>query len=66
MGKTPKSTRGYSRRQILKGFPLAIAGAVVFGIASKALSSTVRRRRQAAGLPEGSIFSPQKPPGDRL
>ena len=65
LDKRPDTTHGYSRRQLLKGLPLAIAGAVVFGVVSRAVTSTVRRRRQAAGLPEGSIFSPQIPPEDR-
>ena len=65
MDESSDTTNGYSRRQLLKGLPLAIAGAVVFGVVSRAVTSTVRRRRQAAGLPKGSIFSPQSPPEDR-
>ena len=56
----PKRERGFSRRQILKSLPLAVAGAVVAGVATRVITGVSRRRRQAAGLPEGSIFSPRR------
>ena len=59
MQETPKTERGYSRRQVLKAFPLAAAGALIAGVATRVASPISRRRREAAGLPEGSIFSPR-------
>ena len=59
MDETPKGKRLYSRREVLRKAPLAVAGGIVLGLVSgKPLLSRLRRRRQAPKFPEGSIFTP--------
>lgn len=62
----PERGRFYSRRQLLKGAPLAVAGAIALGVFSRRLlSSASRWKHREAGLPKGSIFSPAKDSNDR-
>ena len=56
--KEPK--RGFTRRQILKGVPLGIAGAVALTVVSGRFVSAFVRRKGMPDLPEDSIFAPDK------
>ena len=59
MDETPKGKRLYSRREVLRKAPLAVAGGIVLGLVSgKPLLSRLSRRRQAPEFPKGSIFTP--------
>ena len=63
MKQEPKTQRTYSRRQILKGAPLAIAGGFVLSLlVGRPLLSRLGRRRHPPVFPKGSIFTPA---GDR-
>ncbi len=61
MSDKTESKKGFTRRQILKGAPIGIAGAAVLSVVSgRMVSSFVRRRRQMPNVPEDSIFAPDK------
>ena len=52
--------RGFTRRQILKGVPLGIAGAAALTVVSSRFVSAFVRRKGMPDLPEDSIFAPDK------
>ena len=52
--------RGLTRRQILKGIPVGIAGVAALGLISGRFVSAFVRRRRMPNLPEDSIFAPDK------
>ena len=59
MATDPKPKRSYSRRDILRGAPLALAGALALSAVGRRL---LRRKRSAPDFPEDSIFRPAKDP----
>jgi hypothetical protein len=59
MSSDPKPKRSFSRRDILKGAPLALAGALALSAVGKRF---LRRRQSAPDFPEDSIFKPAKDP----
>jgi len=66
LGNRHEKGNSYSRRQFLKGFPLAVVGTLALSLVSRTLlSSASRRKQRGAALPKGSIFSPAKDIGDR-
>ena len=60
MSEKKESKKGFTRRQILKGAPIAIAGAAVFGMVSGRVASKFIRRNEMPNVPEDSIFAPDK------
>ncbi len=60
MSEKTESKNGFTRRQILKGAPIAIAGAAVFSVVSGGVASRFIRRNQMPNVPEDSIFAPDK------
>ena len=61
MSSDPKPKRSYSRRDILKGAPLALAGALALSAVGRRF---LRRKRSVPDFPEDSIFRPAKDPRD--
>ena len=57
-GNEPK--RGFTRRQVLKGIPLGIAGAAALTLVSSRFVSAFVRRRRMSDLPQDSIFAPDR------
>ena len=55
MDREKKPKQGYSRRDFLKGVPVAVVGGLVLSVVSRRL---FRGRRKALVLPEDSIFKP--------
>jgi hypothetical protein len=62
MSTEPKPKHTYSRRDILKGAPVALAGVLALSAIGKRL---LRRKRSAPDFPEDSIFRPAKDPRDQ-
>ncbi len=62
MSEKSDSKKGFTRRQILKGAPIAVAGAAALGMVSgRVVSKFVRRNQnQMPNFPEDSIFAPDK------
>ena len=60
MSEKTESKKGFTRRQILKGAPLAIAGAAVFSMVSGRVVSKFVRRSEMPNVPEDSIFAPDR------
>ncbi len=60
MSDKTESKKGFTRRQILKGVPIGIAGAAVLSVVSGRMVSGFVRRRQMPNVPEDSIFAPDK------
>ena len=61
MSEKKESKKGFTRRQILKGAPIAIAGAAALGmVARQALPKFTRPERRMPNVPEDSIFAPDK------
>ena len=60
MSDKADSKKGFTRRQILKGAPIAIAGAAVFSAMSGRVVSKFARRKEMPNFPEDSIFAPDK------
>ncbi|MCY4651628.1 MAG: hypothetical protein OXC95_00520 [Dehalococcoidia bacterium] len=60
MSEKLDSKKGFTRRQILKGVPIGLAGAAVFSMVSGRVVSKFVRRSQMPNLPEDSIFAPDK------
>ena len=60
MSEKTESKKGFTRRQILKGAPIAIAGAAVFSMVSGRIASKFVRRDKMPNFPEDSIFAPDK------
>jgi hypothetical protein len=61
MGQRSKTNRVYSRRDLLKMAPLAVAGGLVVGLVlGKPVVSRLFRGRKGPEFPEGSIFTPAK------
>jgi hypothetical protein len=62
MSTDPKPKHTYSRRDILKGAPVALAGVLALSAMGRRL---LRRKRSAPDFPEDSIFRPAKDPRDQ-
>ena len=60
MSQKPESKKGFTRRQILKGAPIAIAGAAVVSVVSGRVVSKFAPRNQMPNVPEDSIFAPDR------
>ena len=60
MSEKKESKKGFTRRQILKGAPIAIAGAAVFSMVSGRVAWKFIRRNEMPIVPEDSIFAPDK------
>ena len=60
MSDKADTEKGFTRRQILKGAPIAIAGAAVFSVVSGRVASTFIRRNEMPNVPEDSIFAPDR------
>ena len=60
MSEKRESKRGFTRRQIIKSFPVGIAGAVALSFVAGRLISGFVRRRQMPDLPDDSIFAPDR------
>ncbi len=60
MSEKNDSKKGFTRRQILKGAPIAIVGAAAFSIVSGRVASKFIRRNEMPNVPEDSIFAPDK------
>ena len=60
MSEKSDSKKGFTRRQILKGAPIAVAGAAALGMVSGRVVSKFVRRNRMPNLPEDSIFAPDK------
>ena len=60
MSEKTESKNGFTRRQILKGAPIAIAGAAIFSVVSGGVASRFIRRNQMPNVPEDSIFAPDR------
>ena len=60
MSEKSDSKKGFTRRQILKGVPIGLAGAAVFSMVSGRVVSKFVRRSQMPNFPEDSIFAPDK------
>ena len=60
MSEKKESKKGFTRRQILKGAPIAIAGAAVFSMVSGRVASKFIRRSEMPNVPEDSIFAPDR------
>ena len=61
MSQQRKGKRVYSRRDLLRRAPLAVAGGLVVGLAlGKPVVSRLFQGRKAPEFPEGSIFTPAK------
>ena len=60
MSEKKESKKGFTRRQILKGAPIAIAGAAVFSMVSSRVASKFIRRNEMPNVPDDSIFAPDK------
>lgn len=58
MSDKADSKKGFTRRQILKGAPIAIAGAAVLGMVSGRVASKFVRSKRMPNVPEDSIFAP--------
>ncbi len=59
MSENTESKKGFTRRQILKGAPIAVVGAAALGmVTGRVLPKFTRRGRQMPNLPEDSIFAP--------
>ena len=52
--------RGFTRRQVLMGVPLGIAGAAALTVVSSRFVSAFVRRRRMSDLPQDSIFAPDR------
>ncbi len=62
MSTDPKPKHTYSRRDILKGASVALAGVLALSAIGRRL---LRRKRIAPDFPEDSIFRPAKDPWDQ-
>ena len=60
MRENTESKKGFTRRQILKGAPIAVVGAAALGMVTGRVLPKFTRRRQMPNLPEDSIFAPDK------
>ena len=60
MSEKADSKKGFTRRQILKGVPIGLAGAAVFSLVSGRVVSKFVRRNQMPNVPEDSIFAPDR------
>ncbi len=60
MSEKSDSKKGFTRRQILKGAPIAVAGAAVLGMVSGRVVSKFVRRNEMPNFPEDSIFAPDR------
>ena len=60
MSDNNEPKRGITRRQILKGIPLGIAGAAAFSLVTGRVVSAFMSRRRMPNVPEDSIFAPDK------
>ncbi len=58
MSDSKSEKREFTRRQLLKGIPIGIAGAAALGLVSDRLASAFTRRKRAPNLPQDSIFAP--------
>jgi hypothetical protein len=66
MDQEQSSKHVFSRRDLLKRAPLALAGGIIMGfVAGRPLLSRLNRRRRPPVFPKGSIFTPAKEPRDR-
>ena len=60
MGEQTQPEKRFTRRQMMKGVPLGLAGAAAFSLISSRLISGLVRRKRIPDLPEDSIFAPDK------
>lgn len=61
MDQKKRSRTGFTRRQILKGVPLATVGAFALGVVSGGVfSAFFRGRKRMPNFPEDSIFAPDR------
>jgi len=66
MDQEQESKRAFSRRDLLRRAPLALAGGIIMGlVAGRPLISRLKSRRRPPVFPEGSIFTPAEDPRDR-
>ena len=66
MDRGQGSKHVFSRRDLLKRAPLALAGGIVIGlVAGRPLLSRLNRRLRPPVFPKGSIFTPAEEPRDR-
>ena len=63
MSTEPKPKRTFFRRDILKGAPMALAGALALSAVGRRI---LRRRQSAPDFPEDSIFRPAKDPRNEV
>ena len=67
MDQEQGSKRVFSRRDLLKRAPLALASGIIVGIvAGRPLISRLKRRRRPPVFPKGSIFTPAEDPRDKV
>ena len=60
MSDKADSKKGFTRRQILKGVPIGLAGAAIFSVVTGGVVSKFVRPNQMPNVPEDSIFAPDK------
>lgn len=60
MDEQTQSQKRFTRRQVMKGVPLGLAGAAALSLISGHVASAFVRRRRMPDLPEDSIFAPDK------
>lgn len=60
MSDKTESKKGFTRRQILKGAPIAVAGAAALGMVTGRVLPKFVRRSEMPNVPEDSIFAPDK------
>jgi hypothetical protein len=66
MGEKSDFRRAYSRRDFIRGAPLAAAGgSVLNALADSGLLARIGVRRRPPVFPEGSIFTPAKDPREK-
>ncbi len=60
MSEKADSKKGFTRRQILKGAPIGLAGAAIFSVVTGGVVSKFARPNQMPNVPGDSIFAPDK------
>ena len=58
MSDRTESKKGFTRRQILKGAPIAIAGAAALGMVTGRVLPKFTQGKRMPNVPEDSIFAP--------